>query len=130
MEKPRLVKLRREPERKEEMARWFHDRWGIALEAYRESMDQCLEGGEAVPQWYMIVNGLRPGRGSSRMTFMTALTCGPISALSMWSRSTGGEVWPTPSWTPSGRTWGSWGRNGYTWSPTIRTFVRNAAGSF
>ena len=65
MEKPRLVKLRREPERKEEMVRWFHDRWGIALEAYRESMDQCLEGGAAVPQWYMIVNGQgRPAAGA------------------------------------------------------------------
>ena len=127
-----LVKLRQEPERRNAMARWFHEKWGISSEAYEESMAQCLEGKAAVPQWYLLMEGetVMAGAGVIENDFHDRQNCGPISALSMWSRSTGGEAWPTPSWTPSGRTWGSWGRNGYTWSPTIRTFMRNAAGSF
>lgn len=57
MEGGRLVLLREEPERKGEMARWFHGRWGIPLEAYEESMAQCLEGKSAVPQWYLLLEG-------------------------------------------------------------------------
>ena len=48
-----IVKLREHPERKEEAAGWFHEKWGIPLEAYRESMEECLAGGGPVPQWYM-----------------------------------------------------------------------------
>ncbi len=36
-------------------AAWFHDKWGIPLEAYRESMAQCLKKEGAVPQWYIAV---------------------------------------------------------------------------
>ena len=59
-----IVRLRERPERKDEAAAWFHEKWGYPLEAYRESMDQCLTGGSPVPQWYMaaaegrIVGGL------------------------------------------------------------------------
>ena len=49
----RVVRLRERPELKEEAAAWFHEKWGIPLEAYRESMEQCLAGGGPVPQWYM-----------------------------------------------------------------------------
>ncbi len=38
-------------------AEWFHAKWGIPLEAYRESMEQCLKGEGPVPQWYMAVDG-------------------------------------------------------------------------
>lgn len=50
-----IINLRDCPEQKDETAAWFHDKWGIPLEAYRESMDQCLAGGSPVPQWYMAV---------------------------------------------------------------------------
>ena len=50
-----IVKLREHPERKEEAAGWFHEKWGIPLEAYWESMEECLAGGGPVPQWYMAV---------------------------------------------------------------------------
>ena len=37
-------------------ALWFHEKWDIPEEAYRESIEQCLRGG-AVPQWYVVLNG-------------------------------------------------------------------------
>ena len=36
--------LSRYPEWKDQAARWFHQKWGIPLVAYLESMDHCLEG--------------------------------------------------------------------------------------
>ena len=45
------------PALKDRAAEWFHRKWGIPLEAYRESMDQCLAGEAPVPQWYMVMEG-------------------------------------------------------------------------
>ena len=36
-------------------ARWFHEKWGIPLEAYQESMQECLTDKNPVPQWYMAI---------------------------------------------------------------------------
>lgn len=47
------------PEMLEPAARWFHEKWGIPLEAYRQSMEKCLRGKGAVPQWYMALEGER-----------------------------------------------------------------------
>lgn len=52
----KIVRLRECPERKDEAAAWFHEKWGYPLEAYRESMEECLAGGSPVPQWYMAVS--------------------------------------------------------------------------
>ncbi len=38
----KIVKLVDKPEMKEQAAQWFHEKWGIPLEAYLESMEQCL----------------------------------------------------------------------------------------
>lgn len=38
-------------------AAWFHDRWKIPEEAYRESIAACLQGGTRVPQWYIAAEG-------------------------------------------------------------------------
>lgn len=51
----KIINLRDCPERMDQAAAWFHEKWGIPLEAYRESMEQCLAGGSPVPQWYMAV---------------------------------------------------------------------------
>ena len=59
-----LVKLRQEPERRNAMARWFHEKWGISSEAYEESMAQCLEGKAAVPQWYLLMEGENVAAGA------------------------------------------------------------------
>ena len=49
------IPVRDWPEAKEEIARWFHERWHIPLEAYLESIQDCLGDKNAVPQWYVVV---------------------------------------------------------------------------
>ena len=51
----KIVKLVDKPEMKEQAAQWFHEKWGIPLEAYLESMEQCLNRVNPVPQWYMAI---------------------------------------------------------------------------
>ena len=59
-----LERLRDRPELKDAAAAWFHEKWGVPLEAYAESMEACLRGEGSVPQWYVameddrIVGGL------------------------------------------------------------------------
>ncbi len=48
-----MIRLIDKPEIKEQAAKWFHEKWGIPLEAYLESMEECLDGKNPVPQWYM-----------------------------------------------------------------------------
>lgn len=55
----KIIRLADMPERKEQAARWFHEKWGIPLNAYLESMEECLAKKGPVPQWYMAVEGLR-----------------------------------------------------------------------
>lgn len=58
-----LIDLGVHPERIEQASNWFHKKWGIPLEAYRDSMQEALKGG-AIPRWYVamendqIVGGL------------------------------------------------------------------------
>ena len=52
-----IISLINKPEIKCLMAEWFHEKWGIPLEAYVESMDECLDGKTTVPQWYVAVEG-------------------------------------------------------------------------
>ena len=54
-----ILRLVDRPELKERAACWFHEKWGIPLEAYRESMDDCLAGKGPVPQWYVVMEGER-----------------------------------------------------------------------
>ena len=54
-----IVPLKDMPEIKERAAQWFHEKWGIPLEAYLESMKECLAGEKPVPQWYMALEGNR-----------------------------------------------------------------------
>lgn len=39
------------------IANWFHEKWNIPLEAYLESIDECLENRNAIPQWYIAISG-------------------------------------------------------------------------
>ena len=48
-----LVKLREHRELAQEAADWFHQKWGIPVEAYAESIEECLSNGTTVPQWYL-----------------------------------------------------------------------------
>ena len=51
-----IIRLIDKPEMKEQMALWFHQKWGIPKEAYLDSMQDALTGG-AVPSWYVAVDG-------------------------------------------------------------------------
>ncbi len=53
------IPVRNWPEAFEEIALWFHERWHIPLEAYRESIRDCLGEETGIPQWYVVVRGNR-----------------------------------------------------------------------
>ena len=59
MEQHTVIRLIDRPEYKESMAQWFHEKWGIPKQAYLDSMDACLKGESAVPQWYAVVEDSR-----------------------------------------------------------------------
>lgn len=48
-----IIRLVDKPEIKDTAAGWFHEKWGIPLEAYLESMEECLLRKSPVPQWYV-----------------------------------------------------------------------------
>lgn len=54
-----IISLIENPEMKEQMATWFHEKWGIPKEAYIESMEECLTENKSVPQWYVAVENFR-----------------------------------------------------------------------
>lgn len=54
-----LVPLRDRPDMLQRAAAWFHQKWSVPLEAYRESMEDCLAGKSPVPQWYFALEGDR-----------------------------------------------------------------------
>lgn len=54
-----LVPLRDRPDMLSRAAAWFHQKWSVPLEAYRESMEECLAGKSPVPQWYLSLEGDR-----------------------------------------------------------------------
>lgn len=54
-----IIRLLDNPEIKEQAAQWFHEKWGIPLEAYAESMEECLAKKKAVPQWYVAMDDRR-----------------------------------------------------------------------
>lgn len=54
-----IIRLVDRPELKEEAAEWFHEKWGIPLEAYTESIEECLSKRNSVPQWYVAMESDR-----------------------------------------------------------------------
>ena len=52
-----IIRLADHPELKDRTAEWFHEKWGIPLEAYLESMEQCAAKKAPVPQWYVVTDG-------------------------------------------------------------------------
>ncbi len=52
----KIIKLKERPALKEKAADWFHDKWGVPLEAYVESMDASLSG-DTVQEWYLCLDG-------------------------------------------------------------------------
>ena len=54
-----IIRLTDHPEMKQNMAEWFHEKWNVPLTAYLESMEDCLAGKKAVPQWYVAMEADR-----------------------------------------------------------------------
>ena len=50
-----MIRLIDCPEIKNQMANWFHEKWQVSLEAYLESMEECLSGKD-IPQWYVVMD--------------------------------------------------------------------------
>lgn len=40
---------------KEQAACWFHEKWGIPLEAYETSMELSIQNPKEIPQWYVVI---------------------------------------------------------------------------
>lgn len=59
-----IIKIREHKEMSEKAAEWFHSKWNVPLEAYEESIAECLKNEASIPQWYVamekdeIVGGL------------------------------------------------------------------------
>ena len=51
-----IISLHFHPEWRIPAARWFQEKWGIPLEEYLTSIDECIEGRAAVPQWYIMTD--------------------------------------------------------------------------
>ena len=54
-----IIELSSCPALKSCMATWFHQKWGIPIEAYLESMSECLETPNPVPSWYVAMQNDR-----------------------------------------------------------------------
>jgi len=50
-----IIRLTDKPKLLQTAAKCFHEKWGIPLEAYQESMQECLTDKNPVPQWYMAI---------------------------------------------------------------------------
>lgn len=53
-----IVRLTDRPALKEQAALWFHNRWGIPVNAYLDSMDAALSS-DRIQQWYLYLDGNR-----------------------------------------------------------------------
>lgn len=56
MDEYSIVSLKANPNQKQNFAQWFHEKWGIPLNSYLESMDECLNSQKPIPQWYTVMD--------------------------------------------------------------------------
>ena len=54
-----IVRLMDKPEMKEQMANWFSEKWSVPLQAYLDSMEDCLSRTKPVPGWYVAIENSR-----------------------------------------------------------------------
>ncbi len=52
----RYFTLREHPEKRDDAARWFHEKWGVPKEAYLECMNEYLDG-RTEYGWYLCAEG-------------------------------------------------------------------------
>lgn len=51
-----LKKLYECPELCNKAACWFSKKWGIPIEAYKESIQECIKLKTEIPQWYLVLD--------------------------------------------------------------------------
>lgn len=51
-----ILRIRENPDMAVTAAQWFHQKWGIPLEAYQESIQDCIKNQHSIPQWYVAVD--------------------------------------------------------------------------
>lgn len=56
MQSMALKKLCDNPAFAEKAAQWFSTKWDIPVEAYQESIQDCIEQKNRIPQWYIVVD--------------------------------------------------------------------------
>lgn len=52
----KIEKLAEHNEMLQEAANWFHEKWGIGIELYEESMKECISRENRIPQWYVVID--------------------------------------------------------------------------
>lgn len=50
-----ILKIREHKEWILRASAWFHEKWSVPFEAYKESMLACAGSAAAIPQWYLAV---------------------------------------------------------------------------
>lgn len=50
-----ILRIREHIEMADKAAEWFHSKWGIPVEAYKGSIDECLNRKRSIPQWYVVI---------------------------------------------------------------------------
>ena len=116
-----IRKVREHPDMADAAARWFHEKWGIPLEAYQESIGECLKKQDPIPQWYLAMDGegIVGGLGVIENDFHDRKDL---------ARSAAGAS-PEHCWRPSAKTWRPRASPLCTCSPTTTPSTRGAAGS-
>ena len=51
-----IINIREKSEIKQRVAKWFHSKWGIPIEAYKESLEFALKDNVNIPSWYICLN--------------------------------------------------------------------------
>ena len=55
----KLILLRNDHTMNDNVAQWFHEKWGVPVEAYLESIVECQQNKTGIPQWYVLMDGER-----------------------------------------------------------------------
>lgn len=54
-----IFKIQEHPQFKDTSANWFHNKWDIPLNAYQDSMEQCILQKDTIPQWYVVMDNAK-----------------------------------------------------------------------
>ena len=126
-----MLLLRAHPEWNERAVQWFHEKWRVPAEAYRESILACQQPGCVVPQWYLVLDDsgeIAAGIGVIENDFHKRRDLSPNVCA----------VYVEPAHRGQGiarfmldfvcRDLAAFGEKQYTCSPTTPAFTKNAAG--